>query len=95
MYLVTSREEGGPKALLESMASGIPVVSTRVGMADDLGGPVADMVNGQAIASLAGELLADSAARRDALAHGLETARQHDWSRVSEQLYEKVYATLL
>jgi glycosyltransferase involved in cell wall biosynthesis len=35
-YLVSSREEGGPKAILESMASGIPIVSTRVGQAQDL-----------------------------------------------------------
>lgn len=36
LYLVTSRQEGGPKALLESMASGIPLVTTRVGHAMDL-----------------------------------------------------------
>jgi glycosyltransferase involved in cell wall biosynthesis len=34
--LVTSRDEGGPKAVLESMATGIPLVSTRVGQAADL-----------------------------------------------------------
>ena len=36
LYIVTSREEGGPRAILESMASGIPLVSTRVGQAIDL-----------------------------------------------------------
>jgi glycosyltransferase involved in cell wall biosynthesis len=34
--LVTSREEGGPKAVLESMASAVPLVTTRVGQAADL-----------------------------------------------------------
>ena len=34
--LITSREEGGPLSLLESMALGIPVISTKVGMAVDL-----------------------------------------------------------
>jgi glycosyltransferase involved in cell wall biosynthesis len=34
--LVTSREEGGPKAVLESMAAGVPLVTTRVGQAADL-----------------------------------------------------------
>lgn len=36
LYLVTSRQEGGPKAVLESMASGIPLVTTRVGQAMDI-----------------------------------------------------------
>lgn len=36
VYLITSRQEGGPKAVLESMASGIPLVTTRVGQAMDL-----------------------------------------------------------
>ena len=36
VYLVTSRQEGGPKAILESMASGVPIVSTSVGQALDL-----------------------------------------------------------
>ena len=41
--LVTSRDEGGPRAVLESMATGVPVVSTRVGQAADL---VRDAENG-------------------------------------------------
>jgi glycosyltransferase involved in cell wall biosynthesis len=36
LYIISSREEGGPKAVLESMASGIPIVTTRVGQAMDL-----------------------------------------------------------
>jgi glycosyltransferase involved in cell wall biosynthesis len=36
LCLVTSRDEGGPKAVLESMATGVPLVTTRVGQATDL-----------------------------------------------------------
>ena len=36
LYMVASRQEGGPKAILESMASGVPLVTTRVGQAMDL-----------------------------------------------------------
>ena len=43
LYLITSREEGGPKGLIESMAAGVPVVSTRVGMAPAL---IKDGING-------------------------------------------------
>jgi glycosyltransferase involved in cell wall biosynthesis len=41
--LVTSRQEGGPKAVLEAMAAGVPLVSTRVGQAPEL---VSDGENG-------------------------------------------------
>ena len=34
--LVASRDEGGPRAVLESMATGVPLVTTRVGQAADL-----------------------------------------------------------
>lgn len=36
LYLITSREEGGPKGLLEAISSSVPVVSTPVGMSLDL-----------------------------------------------------------
>jgi glycosyltransferase involved in cell wall biosynthesis len=35
-YVVTSRQEGGPKAVLESMAAGVPLVTTLVGQATEL-----------------------------------------------------------
>jgi glycosyltransferase involved in cell wall biosynthesis len=35
-YLVTSRQEGGPKAALEAPAAGVPLVTTRVGQAQEL-----------------------------------------------------------
>ncbi len=36
LYIVSSRQEGGPKAILESMASNVPLITTRVGQAMDL-----------------------------------------------------------
>jgi len=46
IYLICSREEGGPMALMESMASHVPVVSTRVGMSPDL---IADGTSGMLV----------------------------------------------
>lgn len=34
-YVITARAEGGPKGLMESWATGVPVVSTRIGMPAD------------------------------------------------------------
>ena len=42
-YVVASRQEGGPKSVLESMATGVPLVTSRAGQAPDL---VVDGVNG-------------------------------------------------
>ena len=36
LYLITSREEGGPKGLIEALSSGKKVVTTPVGMSKDL-----------------------------------------------------------
>jgi glycosyltransferase involved in cell wall biosynthesis len=36
VYLVTSRQEGGPKAIFEAAAAGVPLVTTRVGQAQEL-----------------------------------------------------------
>jgi glycosyltransferase involved in cell wall biosynthesis len=36
LYLISSRSEGGPRTLLEALAVGCPVFSTRVGIASDI-----------------------------------------------------------
>lgn len=36
VYLLTSRQEGGPKAMFEASATGVPLVATRVGQAQEL-----------------------------------------------------------
>jgi glycosyltransferase involved in cell wall biosynthesis len=58
VYLVASRQEGGPKAVLEAMASGVPVASTKVGQAQDL---IDDGVNGYLVDVEDAERLADAA----------------------------------
>jgi glycosyltransferase involved in cell wall biosynthesis len=58
-YVVPSRQEGGPKSVLESMASGVPIVSTRVGQAAEL---IRDGVNGRLVDVEDVEALADALA---------------------------------
>jgi glycosyltransferase involved in cell wall biosynthesis len=36
LYIISSRLEGGPRAVLESMASDTPLISTKVGQAEDI-----------------------------------------------------------
>ncbi len=102
LYLVTSREEGGPMALMESMASHVPVVSTRVGQAQDL---IDDGVSGGLVECDDIDGLCEKAAallgRPSDVAHvGLETARQtvvdeFDWRHVAREHLDRVYRPLI
>lgn len=99
LYLVTSREEGGPMALMESMSSHVPVVSTRVGMAPDLitdglTGALVEVGDVEAIAARAQELLAlpDRAAALKAAAR--EAVMVADWSVVARRHIEEVWRPL-
>lgn len=58
-YIVPSRQEGGPKSVLEAMASGVPIVSTRVGQAAEL---IRDRVNGRLVEVEDAEALAEALA---------------------------------
>jgi len=58
VYLLPSRQEGGPKSALESLATGIPLVSTRVGQTPEIvedgrSGLFADAEDAAALAVLA------------------------------------------
>ena len=100
LYLMTSREEGGPQCLLESMASGVPIVSTRTGMAEDvvvdgLNGALVEVGNLDALVTSSAAFLGDRRKASSAGAAGVETAGNHQWDAVALQLYENVYRDLL
>jgi len=84
--VVASRQEGGPKAVLEAMASGVPIVTTRVGQAGDL---VEDGRNGFLAPVEDAEGLADRLVRvRDGgleplVAAGLATARENSYEALA------------
>ena len=101
LYLMTSREEGGPMALMESMAARVPVVSTAVGMAPDL---IVDEVTGGLAASEDVDGLVDRAQMilaLDEVAREQLTAKAHeavlpcDWKVVARRHWEEVYQPLL
>ena len=81
--LVTSRDEGGPKAVLESMATGVPLVTTRVGQAADLvrngeNGWICDVEDTEGLAGAVVRVARES--RLDpVLAAGRETAEASSW----------------
>lgn len=86
-YLVASRQEGGPKAVLESMASGVPLVTTRVGQAMDLvehgvNGYMHDVDDAEALAASVLKVYeASEAVREPMLKAGLDTASRHTYEK--------------
>lgn len=87
-YLVASREEGGPKAVLESMASGVPLVSTRVGQAADLvrhgeNGWIAEVEDAEGLAALCKTALAKDGERPAILRNARATAEAYAYERQS------------
>lgn len=69
VFLLTSRNEGTPVAIIEAMASAVAVVSTDVGGVKDVihspdVGLLASFGDGAALATAIGSLLADPASRR-------------------------------
>lgn len=100
LYLVTSREEGGPKAVLEAMATGIPIVSTRVGMAPEIikegyNGFLADVEDVEMLAEKARRILDDGAMAKKMTENALKTIRDYSWEDIAKRYYAEIYSPLL
>lgn len=100
LYCVTSRDEGGPKAILECMATGVPIISTRVGMAPDViqngvNGFIVEVGDTDGMAFAADRLMAYPELRRNVIANGFQTAASHSWSNVAIRYIDEVYRPLL
>jgi len=99
-FVLTSRWEGMPNVLLEAMAAGLPVISTRVEGADEL---IMDGVTGwlvpisdtSALAHTWSECLRSPERLQDVASRGQDHVRDHySWEKMS-QSYERLYERLL
>ena len=95
LYLITSRGEGGPKALLEGGACGVPLVSTRVGMPNDLiqpgeNGFLADIEDSRRLASHISTLISDPILREKCREGGLQTVQKYDWQQIADSYHTLV-----
>jgi len=100
LYIVTSRQEGGPKSILESLATGVPLVSTRVGMAPDMitdgeNGFLCSIDNVDEIARKAAIALDKGAEVKKAIGNGLTLVRDYDWSCIARQYENNLYRRFL
>lgn len=100
LYLVTSRAEGGPKAITESMACGIPVISTKVGMAPEIihdkkNGFLCEIDDTENIAQKAVELIENTTLKEKLTKQALLDVKKYTWETTTKMLYEKIYSKLI
>lgn len=100
VYINPSREEGGPKGILEAMASGVFVASTKVGMAPDviqhdINGALTDVADVDAMV----DAIIKAHENHEQRARIIQQARQditaYDWSHVGRMHYDLVYKGML
>ena len=101
IYLITSREEGGPMGLLESIACGTPVASTNVGMASDI---ITDKITGVLVDQIEVENITDKVEylinmsneeKNNLKIKARKVIKKCDWELVAKEHWEKIYKPLL
>ena len=96
VYMVTSREEGGPRAILESMASGVPIISTKVGQAPDIikneeNGILVEVEDENALIHAFKKVVTDEKLRMKLIKNGMETAKKYDVKELAGQYEDMLY----
>ena len=84
VYVVASRQEGGPRAVLESMASGVPLVTTRVGQAMDMvrhdeNGWMVEVDDAEGLAHWGEYVISHRSSLSDVLRNGRQTAEANSY----------------
>ncbi len=101
IYLITSREEGGPLGLMESMSCGVPVVTTNVGMARDVitdkdVGEISSEICAHELAERVEKLIKLNLKEKNNLKEKVRNQiLKYDWSNIALQHWNKVYKDLI
>ncbi|MGI9628591.1 MAG: glycosyltransferase family 4 protein [Longimicrobiales bacterium] len=91
VLVAPSRAENYPLILLEAMAAGLPVISTRVGgigemVGEGRSGLLVEPDDPEALATAMHRLRDDPPLRERLTAGGLDVARRHSWDRVADAI---------
>lgn len=100
LYVIASRIEGGPKAILEAWASGVPLVSTKVGMVPDIARDgedalLAEVEDVDQLSAHAARLIEDEGLRERLVQAGLSKVKNYGWDSIAKRYYKEIYKNLL
>ena len=100
LYMVTSREEGGPRAIAEAMASGVPLITTKVGQAIDVvedrkNAMLVDVEDVDELVNAFETVVNDSTLRSILIENGLKTAKQFDVAIIAQQYEKRLFKSVL
>ncbi len=100
LYIIASRIEGGPLALPEGMATGVPIVTTNVGMApyyinNGENGFITEIEDVEELYINSVKILEDKELRERIILNAFETVKQFSWENIAKQYYDKVYKRFL
>lgn len=99
LYIVTSREEGGPKSCLESMAKGVPLVTTAVGQCADLvksgvNAMMAPIDDVDKLSEYSLEILKNNKLKGQLISNGFQTAEENSYE-AQLSLWRKYFKDLI
>lgn len=100
VYLIPARQEGGPLALLEAWASGVPVVSTKVGMVPDLASDghealLAEVEGVDELVKALKQLIDSELLRKKLIAQAQARVRLLHWAIIARRYYQELYQPIL
>lgn len=100
LYMVTSREEGGPMSILESMSSGVPVISSKVGMAPDIiengaNGYLVEIGDVEQYVQCAEKIIKNREKTAEMIKAGFETAKKYTAVIAAQKYTEVMYHKLV
>jgi glycosyltransferase involved in cell wall biosynthesis len=98
LYVCSSDVEGGPLPVLEALASGVPVVSTRVGVAMEAlamgGGILVDKGDSKQLASAIASIMDNSTLYQQLANEAVQVSEKFSWGKIGKE-YLAMYRSAL
>jgi len=100
LYVISSRVEGGPQSLLESMGCGIPFVASKVGQVVD----IVDYLQSNCLVEVGDvsdyvvkikKIFQNEELRTELIERGLSSYRNYDWKIIVRNMYWNIYKELI